>query len=262
MKEKLKHLHIILQLIGIDPIRFLRYVGGLPSYLRDFAKLKRQKGSDRQFSFGNIYPILDEKSVEAGTMSGHYFHQDLFVARLIFEKNPERHIDIGSRIDGFVAHVAVFREIEIFDIRPQENKVKNIKFRQADLMELPDDLKNSCDSISALHAIEHFGLGRYGDSIDYYGYLKAIQNITLILKTGGTFYFSVPIGSQRIRFNAERIFSIRYLLSLFENQFELISFSYVNDIGLFFENITLSAEDIETNLGCSYGCGIFELKKI
>lgn len=262
MKEKLKHLHIILQLIGIDPIRFLRYVGGLPSYLRDFAKLKRQKGSDTQFSFGNIYPILDEKSVEAGTMSGHYFHQDLFVARLIFENNPERHIDIGSRIDGFVAHVAVFREIEIFDIRPQENKVKNIKFRQADLMELPDDLKSSCDSISALHAIEHFGLGRYGDSIDYYGYLKAIQNITLILKTGGTFYFSVPIGSQRIRFNAERIFSIRYLLSLFENQFELISFSYVNDKGLFFEKITLSAEDIETNLGCSYGCGIFELKKI
>jgi len=27
-------------------------------------------------------------------------------------------VDIGSRVDGFVAHVASFREIEVFDVRP------------------------------------------------------------------------------------------------------------------------------------------------
>ena len=30
----------------------------------------------------------------------------------IFGENPPRHIDIGSRVDGFVAHVAAFRKIE------------------------------------------------------------------------------------------------------------------------------------------------------
>jgi len=69
-------------------------------------------------------------------MRGHYFHQDLLIAREIYKNNPVKHIDIGSRIDGFVAHVAVFREIEIFDIRLQENNVKNIIYRQADLMRI------------------------------------------------------------------------------------------------------------------------------
>ena len=41
--------------------------------------------------------------------------------------NLKRHVDIGSRLDGFVAHVASFREIEVLDIRPLKvNKHKNI----------------------------------------------------------------------------------------------------------------------------------------
>ena len=28
------------------------------------------------------------------------------------------------------------------------------------------------DSVSCLHAIEHFGLGRYGDPIDVFGHIK------------------------------------------------------------------------------------------
>ena len=128
-------------------------------------------------------------------------------------------------------------------------------------MELPEDLINSTDSISSLHAIEHFGLGRYGDPIDYWGYLKALKNITMMVKQGGTFYFSVPIGPQRIEFNAHRVFSLSYLLSLFESEYSLKSFSYVNDDGDFFEDIALTNERIATNCDCSYGCGIFILIK-
>jgi SAM-dependent methyltransferase len=194
-------------------------------------------------------------------MSGHYFHQDLFVARKIFEENPVRHVDIGSRTDGLVAHVAVFREIEVMDIRAQNSKVKNVKFRQADLMQLPPDMIAYCDSISSLHAIEHFGLGRYGDPVDYYGHVKALDNIYKILKPGGRFYFSVPIGRQRIEFNAHRVFSLKYLLELFTDKYKVDSFSYVNDSGDFFEEVKLTQDCIESNLGCRYGCGIFLLRK-
>jgi hypothetical protein len=38
-------------------------------------------------------------------------------------------------------------------------------------MKLHEDMINCCDSISSLHAIEHFGLGRYGDTIDVNGHL-------------------------------------------------------------------------------------------
>ena len=79
---------------------------------------------------------------------------------------------------------------------------------------MADDIgfSDSCDSISSLHALEHFGLGRYGDKIDPYGYMKGITNITKVLKSKGIFYFSVPMGKQRIEFNAHRIFNLRYLL--------------------------------------------------
>lgn len=258
VKESLKKIYSVSRLFGFNPKVLALTIKGFPVYLRDLSEFKKQKGDDDKFVFGPNRPILTEKSSESGTMSGHYFHQDLLIARRIFLNNPRKHIDIGSRIDGFVAHVAVFREIEVFDIRPQVSKVKNIHFRQADLTTLPGLMDDYCDSISALHSLEHFGLGRYGDPIDYYGYLKGIENVYRILQTGGIFYFSVPIGKQRIEFNAHRVFSLRYLLDLFQSRFLLKNFSYVNDAGDLFENFQLTLTDIENNLQCRYGCGIFE----
>lgn len=221
-----------------------------------------QKSNDKSFPFGFPFPILIEKFSDAGTMSGHYFHQDLLVAKKIYKNNPHKHIDIGSRIDGFVAHLAVFREVEVFDVRPIESKVENIHFKQADLMDLDEKMLESCDSISCLHAIEHFGLGRYGDPIDYDGHKKALDNIYKILKKDGKFYFSTPIGSQRIEFNAHRVFNVQYLLDQFIGKYEIESFSYVTDEGELFENAELRPESIKNNFGCYFGCGIFELKKL
>jgi SAM-dependent methyltransferase len=246
---------------GFDPLQLFNAVRGIPFYIRDLKKLKQQKGYDESFRFGRKYPLLTDRFSESGTMKGHYFHQDLYVAKRIFKANPKRHVDIGSRTDGFVAHVAVFREIEIMDIRDQKSKVPNVLFTKADLMKIPENMVNYCDSISALHSIEHFGLGRYGDPVDYLGHLKAIENISLMLQTGGVFYFAVPIGSQRIEFNAHRVFSMPFLLDLLGDKFNIESFSYVNDMGNFFENVELSEKEIATNFNCYYGCGIFVLKK-
>jgi len=250
-----------LRLFGIDLVVLKNSLRGIGFYIRDLSAIKKQKGTDTNFELGKKNPILGERFTESGKMSGHYFHQDLLVAQKIFKNNPIKHIDIGSRTDGFVAHVAVFRKIEIIDIRPQTSKTENIIFRRADLMQLPIDMVNAYDSVSSLHAIEHFGLGRYGDPIDYFGYLKAIENITKILQTGGKFYFSVPIGPQRIEFNAHRVFSVSYLIDLFDKQFILDNFSYVDDKGDLFENVVLIHSEIQRNYGCIYGCGIFELTK-
>jgi SAM-dependent methyltransferase len=261
VKQTLIRLYDISKLFGFDPIALVNGVRGLGFYFRDYYRLKKQKGNDTVFPFAGVYPVLAERFSESGNMSGHYFHQDLYVARRVFANNPIRHIDIGSRIDGFVAHVASFRKIEIIDIRDQPGKISNIIFRKADLMQLPADLVNACDSISSLHAIEHFGLGRYSDPIDYYGYAKALDNITSILQPGGIFYFSVPIGKQRIEFNAHRIFSVRFLLDYFNKNYTTERFSYVDDSDNFFENAVLTPEEVDRDFGCRFGCGIFELRK-
>ena len=82
-----------------------------------------------------------------------------------------------------------------------------------------------------------------------------------MLKRGGRFYFSVPIGKQRIEFNAHRIFSVRYLVELLEDEYEIDSFSYVNDKGDLIRDVPLSSQDADNNYSCDYGCGIFELTK-
>ena len=129
-----------------------------------FAKFKRLAGDEKRiFPFAKRYPCLNDWGAESGTASGHYFHQDLLVASRIFENSPKIHVDIGSRIDGFVAHVAAFRKIEIFDVRPLGKTIPNMVFKQVDFMNPDFHMHHYCDSISSLHAIEHFGLGRYGD---------------------------------------------------------------------------------------------------
>lgn len=231
-------------------------------FFKDFNSLKKQKNSN-EFVFSRFRPVLNENSDDAGNMSGHYFHQDLLVAQKIFKNNPQKHVDIGSRTDGFVAHVAAFREIELLDIRPMNTSpVKNIKFKQVDITKVSKTDCNYCDSISSLHAIEHIGLGRYGDNISYYGYKIALLNIAKILKPKGKFYFSVPIGKiQRIEFNAHRVFSIVYLIELLKPDFEINNFSYVNDQGDLIETASYEDERAQNTFDLHYGCGIFELTK-
>lgn len=172
-------------------------------------------------------------------------------------------MDVGSRVDGFVAHVAVFRNIDVLDVRPQTANIINITFRQFDIMSstLAPDLVECCDSLSCLHALEHFGLGRYGDSIDVNGHIKGLKILTRMLQPTGILYLAVPIGDERIEFNAHRVFNVGTILDLVTKDFELEAFSYVSDDGSFHENAAMTEERAHRNFGCRYGCGIFELKK-
>jgi hypothetical protein len=216
------------------------------------------RDDSKDFPITKIYPFFYDRFSEAGCASGHYFHQDLLVAQRLFKLNPRKHLDIGSRIDGFVAHVASFREIEVLDIRPQKAKIRNVQFRRGDLTKGSLGHDFNYDSISSLHAIEHFGLGRYGDNIDSNGHLKAISNIFEMLEAKGTFFLSIPIGMQRIEFNAHRVFGLDYILNVLNGRFDLSEFHFVDDSGDLHENI-----DTESNLmrESMYGCGIFVLKK-
>ncbi|RYE38276.1 MAG: hypothetical protein EOP48_27345, partial [Sphingobacteriales bacterium] len=164
----------LLNQMGIVPMQTLTFIRNLPGYITDFRKLKSQlsqTGTASLWPVKSLVPVLHDKTDESGILKGAYFHQDLLVAKKIFSKKPTRHVDVGSRTDGFVAHVSIFMPIEIIDIRPQSSNVENIHFLQADLMRpLPSHLIGYTESVSSLHAIEHFGLGRYGDPLDVEGY--------------------------------------------------------------------------------------------
>lgn len=232
-------------------------------FLRDYREFLRQRAASHdEFAMGPLLPLPGDRFAPGGVAKGHYFHQDLLVARRIFEHGPEIHIDVGSRVDGFVAHVAAFRSIKVVDIRPIRTTLKNIEFVKADLMgDLPPDLIGGCDSLSCLHALEHFGLGRFGDDVRFDGHLLGLRNLTRMLRQKGTLYLSVPIGRQQVQFNAHRIFSAQYILDITRADFELRSLSLVDDAGDLHEDVTASAEELTSSFGYEYGCGIFELVK-
>ena len=214
LRERFLRWHWILSAqFGFDVLRFLRSLRGLPRY---FATLQGFRSAYRGRL--ELVPCLHDWTEEGGSTRDEYFWQDLLVARMVFKAKPQRHVDVGSRVDGFVAHVASFREIEVLDVRPMGSRVPGMTFRQADLMQPRPDMEGYCDSLSCLHALEHFGLGRYGDPVNPDGFKQGLANLARLLKPKGMFYLSIPVGIERVEFNAQAVSDPRAVVRLASEQ--------------------------------------------
>lgn len=177
---------------------------------------------------------------------------------------PLLHVDIGSRVDGFVAHVASFRDIEVFDVRPISTQIPGVVFKQADLMDsdsLPNAGDGYCDSLSCLHALEHFGLGRYGDPIDALGHERGIANMAALLQTGGTFYLSTPIGRERVEFNANWVFNPSRIIQLAESHGLILQQLIIIGAGGTVREVAPTLEQLQALASAKYNLGIFLFNK-
>jgi hypothetical protein len=65
----------------------------------------------------------------------------------------------------------------------------------------------------------------------------------------------MPIGKERVCFNAHRVFSHRTVVQLFSD-LRLQSFSLVDDRGAFHPDAPAPQAD-----ACDYGCGMFHFRK-
>ncbi len=241
---------------GIDPIKALRSLQGLPRFVRDYFRFRSSYTGRLE-----LLPCLHDWHEEGGATTLEYFWQDLLVAREIFEAKPERHVDIGSRVDGFVAHVASFREIEVFDVRPITTQIPGVRFRRADLMQPVEGMTGYCDSVSCLHALEHFGLGRYGDPIDPKGFERGVANMAALLRKEGVFYLSVPIGVERVEFNGQRVFDPRAIIDLaMANLLELRELKVILQGGKV-EALALDELRLSNLASQRYALGIFTFTK-
>lgn len=248
-----------LRTFGFDPKRTLSSLRGICRYWQERRAFRA--GLAAEFEWGRDLPILDERTAASGNL-GVYFYQDDLVARWIYASEPVRHVDVGSRIDGFIGHLSVFRHVEVLDIRPLPHTIRNVTFHQLDLMEqVPDHWVESTPSLSCLHTIEHFGLGRYGDSIDPDGHLKGLAQLKRMVEPGGLLYLSTPIGTQRIEFNAHRIFSAGTLLEWFKDGWTIEKFAYIDDSGNLHDNIDPETAEIPNHLDCQTALVILAIRK-
>src|ERR1039458_2288022 len=151
----------LLNLFGIDvyPHRTRNAIKGLPRFFSDLRQFNHLVGDlNGGASLKALHPVLADRFEPAGQIDTHYFYQDIWAAKRVYTFNPSHHTDIGSRLDGFVAHVLSFTSVTVIDIRPGPVSITGLSFLQADATTLAGIESDSIPSLSSLHAAEHFGL--------------------------------------------------------------------------------------------------------
>lgn len=223
----------------------------LPKYfraLKDYRKLA--PGSE--ITLADLQPCLGDWTVNT-PFDPHYFYQGAWAARKLKKTAPEKHVDIASSV-LMVSVLSGFINTVFVDYRPLKANLSGLTSIPGDILNLPFE-SESVSSLSCLHVIEHIGLGRYGDPLDPLGSLKGAMELQRVLVQGGNLLVSLPIGRERICFNAHRVHAPSSVISLFSS-LHLIDFSYVDDAGVFHESSQLDqANHLE------YGCGLFHFQK-
>lgn len=226
-------------------------------FWRDYFKYKKE---NKRFKipFIELWPITCDKT-EYTNFDGHYTYFPAWAIRKVLnikkEKNIDKHIDFSSSLH-FCANLSAYLPVEFYDYRPAKLSLSNLKSEHADLTDLKNFKDNSVESLSCMHVVEHIGLGRYGDPIDSEGDIKAINELKRVCSIGGDILFVVPVGKERIQFNAHRIYAFNTIINLFGPGFTLKEFSLVTDNNDFSENINLEqVKDLVERQ--NYGCGCF-----
>lgn len=182
----------------------------------------------------------------------HYIYHTAWAARKVKEIDAEEHVDISSSL-YFSSIVSAFKPVRFYDFRPAKLNLSNLTSEADNLLHLKfaDD---TIASLSCMHTVEHVGLGRYGDSLDGEGDVKAAKELARVVAKGGSLLFVVPVGKPRIQFNAHRIYSYDMVLDLFPG-LTLKEFSLIPDNALEVGMIYNATKDDVSNQ--NYGCGCF-----
>lgn len=225
----------------------------LPSFVNDYFVFKEANTNDGRFSptLSQLYPCLSDKT-SLTPFEPHYIYHPAWAARVLKKLKPKKHIDISSTLH-FCTMISAFIPTEFYDYRPAPLKLSGLYSGQGDLMKLPFK-KNSVESLSCMHTIEHIGLGRYGDPIDPLGDLKAIAELKRVVKKGGTLLFVTPVGKPTLRFNAHRIYAYDQIIKYFSG-FTLKEFALLPDNALE-EGLIVPATKKQADAQ-SWGCGCF-----
>lgn len=207
------------------------------------------------FDWDGLYPCLDDATISTG-FDRHYIYHPAWAARVLAKSRPAKHVDVSSTLH-FCSLVSAFVPVDFFDFRPAPLVLTGLQSKVADVTNL-NWPSASIESLSCMHVLEHIGLGRYGDPLNPDGDLQAISELVRVLKPGGDLLVAVPVGRERVCFNAHRIYNARHFASYFE-ELELREFALIPDgaapDGMLTKN-ALSVADVQ-----DYGCGCYWFKK-
>lgn len=258
MKDILKH--ILRKLHLLEPIQRYRIRKKLQNnFEAEYKSLERSAQLTKprfELSWANRKPYFFDRTSTTG-FDRHYVYHPAWAARILSQTKPDFHIDISSTLH-FCSIASAFVPIRFYDYRPAQLILDGLTTGHIDLTTLTWG-DNTVHSLSCMHTVEHIGLGRYGDPIDYDGDLKAMHELSRVLAIDGNLLFVVPIGYKaQIIFNGHRIYTRDLVVESFPN-LTLIDFTLIpekqKDGGL----VTNPSADLLSRQ--VYGCGCFWFTK-
>jgi len=117
-------------------------------------------------------------------------------------------LDVGSQF-SFISFAANFFNVVALEPRASSHNIFfpelfSIEFIRGEAQKIPAQ-DSVFDIVTSLHAIEHFGLGRYGDTYDYFGDQRGISELCRVLSPTGILITAVPASKRsEIEFNGQR----------------------------------------------------------
>ncbi|MCM2356631.1 MAG: DUF268 domain-containing protein [Geobacteraceae bacterium] len=225
-------------------------------FVFQYLSFKNNKSNRFRIRWHDRWPCYSDATPFTG-FDKHYVYHTAWACRILSELSPEKHVDISSSL-YFCASASAFVPIEFYDYRPADLRLGGLTCKQGDILKLPFE-DNQVESLSCMHVIEHIGLGRYGDPLDYDGDLKAAQELSRVVALGGYLMVVVPVGGvSKIQFNAHRIYKHIDLVRMFPG-LTLIEFSLIPDDSST-EGLIRHADEelVERQV---YGCGCFLFRK-
>jgi len=216
----------------------------MEKYKRDFVKVKD--------ALDGVH-VFKEPWCDIGAhpeISAHF--ECYFAARQLARIQPSSLLDIGS-IRYFVIGLLAHYNVTTIDIRPRTPLCENetVVTCDAKKLDIPD---GSFDAVVSICALEHFGLGRYGDEIDLDGDKKGFREFVRVLKPGGRLVFTTTLskGGPSVAFNAHRIYTLDMLrgfcsgLSCEEEMFYSVRMNRYCT----FDEVTSNPEEWDIYCGC------------
>jgi SAM-dependent methyltransferase len=185
------------------------------------ARKKSAAGFDGEFqqfkeeSSGRRFDYYKQYHFDRGIHPANYVDFECaFAAKHLMRLNPEKLLDVGS-YRHFVIGLLAGRAVTTVDVRPRNKILENETILVCDSKKL--DLPDDCvDVVVSLCAVEHFGLGRYGDEIDPDGDLKAVAEMMRVVRPGGHVILTTTItgGAPFVAFNVHRVYDRAMIMQM------------------------------------------------
>jgi hypothetical protein len=147
-----------------------------------------------------------KRSTEGMTGYGGSAPRDMYAAIDAFPVKDKSVLVIGTLnpwIEAIVLAYGNAKEVYTVDFNKPISELS--QFKTLSIPEL-EQLGRRFDVVVSFSAIEHDGLGRYGDPLNPNADLQRMKKIKNFIKRDGIFFFSVPVGKDTLYFNAHRVY--------------------------------------------------------